>query len=264
MGKLLIIASVVVTLITAGLGFANKSKLSKAQTDLADAQSETSKTKASLKTASDTLATAKKDLATAVADKEQAASQLASATTDLEKSKKDLSDAQAQVTTAATDKATLQASYDDIKGKYDALVAAGTGTSGQPVTPEIQDLKARVEEASTLVTKLQQENTDLKTKVSELQAIRDKHNLEIAKKSTEGRILAVNPAWNFVVLNLGDKQGVASNTELLVKRGNQLVGKIRVTSVEPSTSIADIVGNSVPHGTVISPGDHVIYSGSQE
>ena len=80
----------------------------------------------------------------------------------------------------------------------------------------------------------------------------------------EGRVLAVNPAWNFVVLNLGDKNGVVNNAELLVKRGTQFIGKVRVTSVEPSTSIADIVANSVPQGATISPGDDVIYQAVKE
>jgi cell shape-determining protein MreC len=84
------------------------------------------------------------------------------------------------------------------------------------------------------------------------------------RNGLEGRILAVNPAWNFVVLSLGDKNGVVSNAELLVKRGTQLIGKVRVTSVEPSTSIADIVANSVPEGATISPGDDVIYQAVKE
>jgi cell shape-determining protein MreC len=79
------------------------------------------------------------------------------------------------------------------------------------------------------------------------------------RNGLSGRVLAVNPAWNFVVLSLGDKNGVVNNAELLVKRGSQFIGKVRVTSVEPSTSIADIVANSVPQGTTISPGDNVIY-----
>ena len=84
------------------------------------------------------------------------------------------------------------------------------------------------------------------------------------RNGLQGRILAVNPAWNFVVLNLGDRNGVVNNAELLVKRGTQFMGKVRVTSVEPSTSIADIVANSVPQGATISPGDDVIYQAAKE
>lgn len=74
----------------------------------------------------------------------------------------------------------------------------------------------------------------------------------------QGTVLAVNRAWNFVVLNLGRRQGIAQNTEMLVQRGNQLIGKVRVTSVETSTSIADIVVRSIPRGLSVMPGDAVI------
>jgi len=53
------------------------------------------------------------------------------------------------------------------------------------------------------------------------------------------------------------------NSELLIKRGNQLIGKLRITSVEPSTSVADIVVNSVRTGLSIQPGDTVIYNGPE-
>lgn len=74
----------------------------------------------------------------------------------------------------------------------------------------------------------------------------------------QGTVLAVNQAWYFVVLNLGGRQGIAKNTEMLVQRGNQLIGKVRVTSIETSTSIADIVVRSLPRGLSVMPGDAVI------
>jgi hypothetical protein len=74
----------------------------------------------------------------------------------------------------------------------------------------------------------------------------------------QGTIVAVNQAWNFVVLNLGSRQGIARNAEMLVQRGNQLIGKVRVTSVEKSNSIADIIVRTIPRGLTIMPGDTVI------
>ena len=84
------------------------------------------------------------------------------------------------------------------------------------------------------------------------------------RNGLEGRILAVNSSWNFVVLSLGDRNGVVNNAEMLIKRGAQLIGKVRITSVEPSTSIADIVANSIRPGLAVQPGDNVIYMGPVE
>jgi cell shape-determining protein MreC len=73
--------------------------------------------------------------------------------------------------------------------------------------------------------------------------------------------LAVNQAYNFVVLNLGGRQGVETNSEMLVLRRGALIGRIRVSSVEPATAIGDIITNSLARGVQVQPGDVVIYAG---
>ena len=82
------------------------------------------------------------------------------------------------------------------------------------------------------------------------------------RPDVRGKVLAVNHAYNFVVLNLGGRQGVEANTEMLVLRGGTLIGKIRVSSVEPATAIGDIISNSLARGVQVQPGDVVIYAGS--
>jgi Signal transduction histidine kinase regulating C4-dicarboxylate transport system len=75
-------------------------------------------------------------------------------------------------------------------------------------------------------------------------------------------VLAVNQAYNFVVLNLGTRHGVESNAEMLVLRDGALVGKIRISSVEPATAIGDIISTSLARGAQMQPGDNVIYAGT--
>jgi cell shape-determining protein MreC len=77
-----------------------------------------------------------------------------------------------------------------------------------------------------------------------------------------GTVLAVNQAYNFVVLNLGARHGVESNAEMLVLRDGALIGKIRISSVEPATAIGDIITNSLARGAQMQPGDNVIYAGT--
>jgi hypothetical protein len=82
------------------------------------------------------------------------------------------------------------------------------------------------------------------------------------RPSVRGTVLAVNQAYNFVVLNLGDRQGLEPNAEMLILRDTTIIGKIRISSVEPSTAIGDILGNSLARGVQVQPGDTVIYAGS--
>jgi len=177
----------------------------------------------------------------------------------LEKAKKDSADLEAQIK-AKTDEATkLAADLEEAKAK----ATAPTTDTAKPAGPSAED-QAKMAEQETLITKLQ---GDLESSRTQLEGLRKEKQDRLALKmrnGLEGRILAVNQAWNFVVLNLGDKNGVVGNAEMLIKRGNQLVGKVRVTSVEPSTSIADIVASSVPRGVSIQPGDNVIYQATAE
>jgi cell shape-determining protein MreC len=56
-----------------------------------------------------------------------------------------------------------------------------------------------------------------------------------------GKVLAVDPRYDFVVLDVGGNQGVVEDGRLLVNRDGKLVAKLRVTKVEPNRSIANIM-----------------------
>lgn len=77
-----------------------------------------------------------------------------------------------------------------------------------------------------------------------------------------GTVLAVNQAYNFVVLSLGARQGVEANTEMLVLRGGSFIGRIRISSVEPATAIGDIITSTLARGVQVQPGDIVVYAGN--
>ena len=57
----------------------------------------------------------------------------------------------------------------------------------------------------------------------------------------KGKIVAVDPKWDFVVLNIGGDQGVLDDGEMLVSRDGKLVAKVIVRSVQKDRSIANVV-----------------------
>lgn len=264
MAKILLIVAIVASLLTAGLGFLNRGTLIQTKDELTSTNSTLDSTKKELDETKGTLATAQTDLANTVKEKDALQTSLNSTKTELEQSKNQLA--------AANEKATeLETQLNDAKTDMAAkdtriaeLEAASTGVAAAPEASNTAELETQLAEKETLITKLQ---GDLSSARSELEGLRERErnrSAQVMRSGLEGRVLAVNQAWNFVVLNLGDRNGVVSNAEMLVKRGSQLVGKIRITSVEPSTSIADIVANSTPRGLTIQPGDSVIYVGSIE
>ena len=56
-----------------------------------------------------------------------------------------------------------------------------------------------------------------------------------------GKVLAVDPKYDFVVLDIGATKGVAPMGTLLVSRNSKLVAKIKVSGVQEERSIANII-----------------------
>lgn len=69
--------------------------------------------------------------------------------------------------------------------------------------------------------------------------------------------------WGFVVLNKGNGGGVFANADLEVKRGKEVVAKLKVRNVEQTTSVADLVKGSLAEGERIRPGDLVVAAAEQ-
>jgi len=264
MGKILIIVSIVLAAASAGVGFLNRSNLLKTKEDLAASQQETVTVKASLDAEVKKNVEAEKAI-TELKDQKQ------TLTSDLDKQKNELgtkttqlADTQSKLTKAETDLAlaeTDKLSKAEKITQLEAQVAAAATVQQTPVASE--EDKARITELETLNTKLDEDNKNLEGKLESLQkAAREKETKQGLTRVT-GRVLAVNQAWNFVVLSLGNKSGIESNMEFLVKRGSTLIGKVRTTTVEPATSIADIIPASLARGLSIQPGDDIIYQITQ-
>jgi chromosome segregation ATPase len=174
------------------------------------------------------------------------------ATADLAAAQKDLSEKNAELDAKAQQLAELEA-----KSKKTSQPNA----SVEGLKKQIEEKQQQIEEKDLLSTSLQNKLKDVEAQLSELRQREAQRRAGAMRNGLEGRILAVNSSWNFVVISLGDRNGVVNNAEMLIKRGSQLIGKIRITSVEPSTSVADIVANSVRSGMSVQPGDTVIYRG---
>lgn len=146
---------------------------------------------------------------------------------------------------------------------------SGTSTqAGAAEGPSVTELQAQLGEARRQLDNAEREKLLLAEK-TENTAPQSKEIQERPSRQRfapppglHGTVLAVNQAYNFVVLNLGGRQGVEANSEMLIMRGGTLIGKIRVSSVEPATAIGDIISSSLPRGVQVQPGDIVIYAGT--
>jgi phage-related tail protein len=264
MGKILVFVSIVFTLLSAGLGFVNKTKLTETKDLAVTAQETLDETSADLTTTKADLKSTTDDLATTNTEKTALETQISGLQTATEQAKNEATAAVAAKTTLEGDIAKLTTDLETASSELKKLQEAGPGSDAVAGGETTDETKALLAEKEAVIAQLQSKLDSSESQLSSLETEKMNRLQKVMKKGLEGRVLAVNPAWNFVVLNLGDKNGVVSNAELLVKRGTQLVGKVRITSVEPSTSIADIVKEGVPQGVTIAPGDNVIYQISDD
>jgi len=261
MTKALLAVCIAFSLGAAVLGFLNRGKLVDTRMELDNKSAQLTTAEQKIEVANKDIEAKKEEIAGLNSEKEKLTADLGEAKANMEKAQGELA--------AATEKATaLEAESTAKDERISGLETEVAGLKDQlagglpPPTEGAADLAAlqtELEEAKALLTAAQDRNTGLEAQMAELRRKEDARQKSQMRQGIQGTILAVNQAWNFVVLSIGDRQGVVNNAEMLVQRGSQLLGKVRVTSVEPSTSIADIVVRTVPRGFSVMPGDTVIY-----
>lgn len=77
------------------------------------------------------------------------------------------------------------------------------------------------------------------------------------------RVASVFGEWGFVILSKGNSGGVFANADLEVKRGKDVVAKLKVRNVEQSISVADVVPGSLAKGERLRSGDLVVAGPAQ-
>jgi hypothetical protein len=76
---------------------------------------------------------------------------------------------------------------------------------------------------------------------NELRRYRDKDYVVQLPGKLRGTVLVADPKWDFVILDVGEDQGVLDFGELLVNRNGKLVAKVIVRTVQKGRSIANVV-----------------------
>lgn len=169
-------------------------------------------------------------------DLSQAKSQIDDLNTKLTTAQKAQDDLNTQLTQAKADE---QKAKDDLQKVNDTL----------GMTPE--EAKAKIAQDQTDLASAQSQEKILQDQlqasqkqIADLQDAINRSKVGGMPPGISGKVTFVNRAWNFVVLNVGISNGVVPNGELIVYRGRNFLGKVKVTSAEENTSVADILPNA--------------------
>lgn len=191
----------------------------------------------------------------------------------LQLTKKDLADtqgkltkAEAEVTATKTQLATATtelASVKDSVAKKDAEIAEKAGKI-TTLEGEKTALQAEKDDGIKKLAKNDGEITELHAQIKDRDLTIKDLNAQLGHinpipKGTNGKILAVSKDWKFAVLDLGRDNGLWPNSEMLIHRGTNLLGRVRIGIVHKKVAIADILSDYTAPNVVIQEGDRVLY-----
>jgi multidrug efflux pump subunit AcrA (membrane-fusion protein) len=195
----------------------------------------------------------------------EAESKAAKAEADLAQSQKEKADLQTRLDANQSETASLRKRVEEAE----KAVKPSETPAAAAVAGSVAELQAQLDDARRQLDSAEKEKVFLSEKLQSAQERsappqeeRKRRETGTRRTGVRGTVLAVNQAYNFVVLNLGARHGVEPNSEMLVLREGTLIGKIRISSVEPATAIGDIITGSLARGVQVQPGDTVIYAGT--
>jgi len=257
--KPLLAISVSLLLISAVFGVLNGGKTKALRNDVATGTSQRETAERQRQTAEKNIKDREGKVANEVAKIAENESRIASAEAELVKIQTQKSDLQGKLQANEAQIAELQKHVQEM---------TQTSANPNPGAPSVAELQAQLDDARKQLESAEHEKTFIAEKLGPTREPSRGPEVMVQRHepsfhpSIRGTVLAVNQAYNFVVLNLGNRQGLEPNAEMLVLRDTTIIGKIRISSVEPATSIGDILGNSLARGVQVQPGDTVIYAGS--
>jgi len=126
----------------------------------------------------------------------------------------------------------------------------------------VAELKQTIEANKQRIAEIENKNADLKDEVLRLEVelaryLNDPNIVKQMPKGLAGRIVAVNDEWNFVVLDIGKREGLVKDAYMMVHRGDQFIGKVRITQTADHMAVADIERQWMV--APIQEGDRVLY-----
>ena len=203
-------------------------------------------TRTSLITTSNTLETTKVTLRKTETDLKKTSAELVTTKSTLKTTEDERNTAQANAEASkkaaeklTSDLATRTSERDSARADLAGWIALGIPVD--QVKGVINDLKEAQKEIAVDKVDLKLLATKNRSLTSKLDSILG-HDPRVALPETlRGNIVAVDPKWDFVVLDVGSNQGAITNGEMLISRNGKLVAKVRISAVQHDRCIANVV-----------------------
>lgn len=228
-------------------------------------------TKPAIEAQTQTLADTKQQLATTTEQRNKAEADAKVAKANADRSAKELTEVKSSLETANAEASAQKTRADKLNNDY--TKAAKERNEAQQELARWQVLGIQPNQVAKLQADLKDAN-EAKAALSDEKKIflRDIASLKVRLGRYEnsddqpvempglkGSVLAVDAKWNFVLLDIGEDQGAKERGIVMVRRGDKLVGKARIVSVEHNRSIANLLPDWKQGDIAVAEGDKVLY-----
>jgi len=244
--RILLFATIALSLVSASLAFLTRQKAEELAGSLSSTKQSVNETKSSaskLKEENKTAQSRIEELSKSAEEQKAQADQVA---TNLKESESKSTKLEAEVAEKAKKVEALSRQLEE------AVAAAKTAPPVPDPAQELkvaklsEDLEKTKQAAEAEQKRLMQKAVELEGKVAQLTAKNKAGNSggssgvggvgsggSGAPKAVSGTVVALNEGWNFVVVDIGDKNGVTPETQLEVQRNGKVVAHLKVTEVRP-------------------------------
>ncbi|MFK7909841.1 MAG: hypothetical protein AB8F34_04480 [Akkermansiaceae bacterium] len=179
---------------------------------------------------------------------------------------------------AKREAATWQSKIDEQQEKIDGFAKTKAAIQKQ-FEEQFQGRKVQLNEIPGLVKTLEDDLKKANRKLEELQSLTEaagkrvetktgqitelgtrmeKRAARIRANALQGTITAVNHDWGFAVVSVPKKMPLDAASQLIVKRGNTFVGRLKINAIEAGRVMTDVDYQSMTPGMVVQPGDAVV------
>lgn len=248
LGKILMYVALAGAIVAGVFGVLLIGKYNDTKTNLTQSEQAKQVSDAAAKQAKAEALSAAQAKADAEAELSTATTKVNDLTTQLTAAQKTADEASTALKTATDAAKTAQDNLDKIKATL------GDQTAEQIIAAEKKaeaDLAASQSEQKILQDQVQASQVQ----IADLTDAINRSKVGKMPPGVSGKVTFVNRTWNFVVLDVGLANGVVPNGELIVYRGRDFLGKVKVTSVEANSSVADILPDAKSD---IQVGDYVL------
>jgi chromosome segregation ATPase len=201
-----------------------ETKLKATETELDDTKKKLAATEAELATTKENLRTTQEKLT-------KTESELATATKELDSAKMEIAGINTILQELFPGKqiepGNLKQTIAEMKDAVTTLT-----TKSKELEEKTATLEKEKAELTATVQTLEGRTKEQGDEIAEKKKVIKKYTDNIMEKGIKGRVMAVNPGWGFCVLSVGDKSGAAANKVMLVARGGQAIGRVKITNVE--------------------------------